>query len=100
VTGRLDQASITRPKADALLPTDAPGYDWQSSGSIVPTEAPFTQMVLTMLSDSCPMKATCSKIVSERLGYKGIAITLELYSHVLPAMDQEAANRVAGMFDG
>jgi hypothetical protein len=41
-----------------------------------------------------------AKIVWERLGHKGIAITLDLYSHVLPAMDQEPANRVAGMFDG
>ena len=31
------------------------------------------------------------KIVSERLGHASIGITLDTYSHVLPAMQQEAA---------
>ncbi|MBI3909805.1 MAG: tyrosine-type recombinase/integrase [Armatimonadetes bacterium] len=35
-----------------------------------------------------------SKVVSERLGHSGVAITLDLYSHVLPAMEQDAAHRV------
>jgi hypothetical protein len=35
------------------------------------------------------------KIVSEMAGHSGVAITLDLYSHVLPGMHQEAA-RVLG----
>jgi integrase len=31
------------------------------------------------------------KIVSERLGHASIGITLDTYSHVLPAMQAEAA---------
>lgn len=31
------------------------------------------------------------KVVSERMGHAGIAITLQTYSHVLPQMQQEAA---------
>ena len=36
------------------------------------------------------------KIVSERLGHSTIAITLDIYSRVLPKMDAEAASAVAG----
>jgi integrase len=32
------------------------------------------------------------KIVSERLGHSGVAITLDVYSHVLPGLHEEAAN--------
>ncbi len=40
------------------------------------------------------------KVVSERLGHSTITITLTIYSHVLPAMDTEAAERVAGLVLG
>ena len=32
------------------------------------------------------------KIVSERLGHSSVAITLDTYSHVLPGLQEEAAN--------
>jgi integrase len=34
------------------------------------------------------------KIASERLGHSKVAITLDLYSHVLPGMQSEAADRI------
>jgi integrase len=34
------------------------------------------------------------KIAQERLGHSNIAITLDLYSHVLPGMQEDAASRV------
>jgi integrase len=34
------------------------------------------------------------KVVQERLGHSGVAITLDLYSHVLPGMQEDAAERV------
>jgi len=34
-------------------------------------------------------------VVSERLGHASVAITLDVYSHVLPAHDEEAASKVA-----
>ncbi len=37
------------------------------------------------------------KIVSERLGHANIGITLDCYSHVLPAISEEAACRVAAL---
>jgi len=33
------------------------------------------------------------KIVSERLGHSGVAITMDTYSHVLPGLQEEAARR-------
>jgi integrase len=36
-----------------------------------------------------------AKIVSERLGHATIAITMDTYSHVLPGLDEEAAETVA-----
>lgn len=37
------------------------------------------------------------KIVSERLGHATTAVTLDLYSHVTPTIDAEAATLVANM---
>jgi integrase len=37
------------------------------------------------------------KVVSERLGHATIAITLDTYSHAIPAMQEEAAVRIAGL---
>lgn len=37
------------------------------------------------------------KIVSERLGHSSIGMTLDVYSHVMPALEEEAAARVASL---
>jgi integrase len=37
------------------------------------------------------------KVVSERLGHAGISITLDTYSHAIPALDAEAANTIAAL---
>ena len=37
------------------------------------------------------------KVVSERLGHAAVAITLDTYSHAIPAMQEEAATRIAGL---
>lgn len=34
------------------------------------------------------------KVVSERLGHSTVGITLDVYSHVLPRMQEEAAQRI------
>ena len=36
-----------------------------------------------------------AKIVSERLGYANVAITMDTYSHVLPGLGEQAAGTVA-----
>lgn len=38
------------------------------------------------------------KVVQERLGHSDIAVTLNVYSHTIPAMDQEAAETVAALY--
>ena len=40
------------------------------------------------------------KVVSERLGHASIAITLDIYSHVLPSMQEDAAARLGSILDG
>jgi len=37
------------------------------------------------------------KIVSERLGHSTIALPMNTYSHVMPTMQEEAANKVHDM---
>jgi hypothetical protein len=40
------------------------------------------------------------KVVSERLGHASISITLDTYSHAVPAMQEEAAEKVAAAVFG
>jgi integrase len=37
------------------------------------------------------------RIVSARLGHATVALTLDVYSHVLPQADREAAERIAAL---
>lgn len=39
------------------------------------------------------------KVISERLGHASIAITLDTYSHAIPAMQEDAAATVAALID-
>ena len=38
-----------------------------------------------------------TRVVSERLGHATVAITLGTYSHAIPAMQEEAAAKIAGL---
>jgi len=39
------------------------------------------------------------KVVQERLGHANIAITMDIYSHVLPDLQESAADFVAALVD-
>ena len=39
------------------------------------------------------------KVVQERLGHATIAITLDTYSHAIPAMQEDAAARIAALLE-
>ena len=54
-------------------------------GTTVFETARFTQMLASGVH---------MKVASERLGHSSIGITMDLYSHVLPGMQEEAAERV------
>jgi integrase len=41
-----------------------------------------------------------AKVVSERLGHANIGITMDTYSHVVPMLDQDAADQVARLIFG
>jgi integrase len=40
------------------------------------------------------------KVVAERLGHTSVSITLDLYSHSVPALQREAASKLAAMVLG
>jgi integrase len=40
------------------------------------------------------------KVVSERLGHSTVALTMDVYSHAIPAMEEEAAARIAALVTG
>ena len=42
----------------------------------------------------------CRGTLSERLGHANVAITLEIYVHVLPGMQQDAASRMEALLGG
>jgi integrase len=45
-------------------------------------------------------QGTHPKVVSERLGHSGIGITLDIYSHVLPGIQAQAAAQLDGLVNG
>jgi integrase len=40
------------------------------------------------------------KVVQEPLGHATIAITLDIYSHAIPAMQEDAAAKIAALLEG
>jgi integrase len=40
------------------------------------------------------------KVIGERLGHANVGITLDVYSHVIPGMDEQAASAVASLILG
>jgi integrase len=40
------------------------------------------------------------KVVSERLGHSTVALTMDVYSHAIPAMEEEAASKIAALVTG
>lgn len=40
------------------------------------------------------------KVVSERLGHASITLTLDVYSHLLPTMQQGAAHKLGRLLNG
>jgi integrase len=39
-----------------------------------------------------------AKVVQERLGHSTVSMMLDVYSHVLPSMQQEAAGKIDDLF--
>jgi integrase len=53
-----------------------------------------TSATLLLLANVSP------KIVSERLGHTSIAMTLDIYSHLLPSMGRSAADQLGALLHG
>jgi integrase len=68
----------------------------ESSGieRLTPHGLRHTHATLALQADRNP------KVVSERLGHSSVSVTLDTYSHVTPAMEQDVADTVARIVDG
>lgn len=68
----------------------------ESSGieRLTPHGLRHTHATLALQADRNP------KVVSERLGHSNVSVTLDTYSHVTPAMEQDVADTVARIVDG
>jgi len=60
----------------------------------LPQKRCFTHATLALAAGIHP------KVVSERLGHSKVALTLDVYSHAIPAMEEEAALRIAALVTG
>ena len=103
------EAGLGRPRADALVFTDEQGDPLHPN---VVTRT-FAKLIIQAgaprirLHDLRHTHATLSlqagvhvKIVSERLGHSSVMITLDTYSHAIPGLQRDAAERVAALIPG
>ena len=121
----LDPATIEALKAHAARQADERSacQEWVESGYIFPTEqgqpldphrtskaferhlhaAALPRIPLHGLRHTYATLALSSgvnpRIVSGRLGHSTVALTLDIYSHVLPQADAEAADRIAALIE-
>jgi len=87
---------FTRENGEALHPEDVSRYFRQAvKKSMLPTirlhDLRHTHATLALQAGVHP------KVVSERLGHATVSITLDTYSHAIPAMQEEAAALIAGL---
>jgi integrase len=91
---------FTKENGDALHPEDVTRYFRQAvKKAMMPTirlhDLRHTHATLALRAGIHP------KVVSERLGHATVSITLDTYSHAIPAMQEEAAALIAGLvFEG
>jgi integrase len=102
-------AGLGRPRADGLIFTDEQGDPLHPNvvsrmfGKLVRE----VHLPIIRLHDLRHTHATLSlqagvhvKIVSERLGHSSVTITLDTYSHAIPGLQRDAAERVAALIPG
>jgi len=87
---------FSKENGEALHPEDVTRYFRQAvKKSMLPTirlhDLRHTHATLALRAGIHP------KVVSERLGHATISITLDTYSHAIPAMQEEAAALIAGL---
>ena len=64
-------------------------------GTTTTCDTPARASLTTGLTGGVPIT-----VVSRRLGHASVSITLDVYSHVLPTDDTDAAAKVAGLILG
>ncbi|MEX0835998.1 MAG: hypothetical protein WD010_07900, partial [Nitriliruptor sp.] len=74
---------------DSGRATSARPYNVRDRGALHRAPTPqLPTLLITGLAAGVPVK-----VVSDRLGHTKVAMTLDVYAHVLPAMDRDAADR-------
>jgi integrase len=91
-----DELVFTTPKGEHLKPATMrqklkKGLE-ESDGTLVPFHGLRHTCATLLLSDGVN-----PKMVSERLGHQDVSTTLEVYSHVIPDMQEEAAQALSGI---
>ena len=103
------EAGLGRPRADGLIFTDErgeplhPNMVSRTFGKLV-REAQLPTIRLHDLRHGYAALALQAgvhvKIVSERLGHSSVIITLDTYSHAIPGLQRDAAEKVAALIPG
>ena len=102
-------AGLGRPRADGLIFTDEQGDPLHPNvvSRMFGKLAREVHLPIIRLHDLRHTHATLSlragvhvKIVSERLGHSSVTITLDTYSHAIPGLQRDAAERLAALIPG
>jgi integrase len=103
------EAGLGRPRRDELAFTDDMGEPLHPNAvtrtfTKLVTEAGVPQIRLHDLRHTHATLALQAgihvKVVSERLGHSSVSITLDVYSHHVPGLQREAAEKVAALIPG
>ena len=64
-------------------------------------EEKASRLLKPMLFGSLPIGLDSgAQVMSERLGHSSITVTLDLYSHAIPALGADAADKIAAVVNG
>jgi integrase len=90
---------FTRENGEPLqLQTISQGFERRASAAALP---PLPFHCVRHAHATLALRAGVpAKVVQERLGHANISITLDLYSHVVPGMQRDAAAQVAALLFG
>jgi integrase len=103
------RTGLGRPRADGLVFTDEQGDPLHPNAvtRMFRKLVGEAQLPTIRLHDLRHTHATLSlqagvhvKVVSERLGHSSVTITLGTYSHAIPGLQRDAAERVAALIPG
>jgi integrase len=94
---QLEKESVVRDKAGAAMHPDSLSSGWRRRLRLAGLPPVRFHDLRHAHATLMLQEGIHPKIVSERLGHASIGITLDIYTHVLPSMQAEAAEAVDGI---